>query len=300
MARGPRERTAPDGLVVVDKPAGLTSHDVVSRMRRIAGTRKVGHAGTLDPMATGVLLVGVERATRLLGRLALTDKAYDATIRLGVSTVTDDAEGDPVTVVDASHVTDEAIAAGVRALTGAIEQRPSAVSAIKVDGVRSYARVRSGEEVELPARPVTVSAFDVLAVRRDAEGGAVVDLDVSVVCSSGTYVRALARDLGSGLGVGGHLTALRRTRVGPFGVDVAHTLDELAESFSLLPLADVVASSYGRLVVDEPTSVVVLHGGRIPAPESLAGPIGVYAGDGRVLSVAEPVDGLLAPFVVFS
>ncbi len=172
MARGPRERTAPDGLVVVDKPAGLTSHDVVSRMRRIAGTRKVGHAGTLDPMATGVLLVGVERATRLLGRLALTDKAYDATIRLGVSTVTDDAEGDPVAVVDASHVTDEAIAAGVRALTGAIEQRPSAVSAIKVDGVRSYARVRSGEEVELPARPVTVSAFDVLAVRRDAEGGA--------------------------------------------------------------------------------------------------------------------------------
>ncbi|MFN8169453.1 MAG: tRNA pseudouridine(55) synthase TruB [Candidatus Nanopelagicales bacterium] len=297
MARGPRERTAPDGLVVVDKPAGLTSHDVVARMRRIAGTRKVGHAGTLDPMATGVLLVGVERATRLLGRLALTDKAYDATIRLGATTITDDAEGDVLEVVDASSVEDAAIAAGVAALTGDIAQRPSSVSAIKVDGVRSYARVREGEQVELPARPVTVSAFDVLAVRRH-EG--VVDVDVAVVCSSGTYVRALARDLGAGLGVGGHLTALRRTRVGPFGLGSARTLDELEASFSLLPLAEVVASAYARLDVDEATAVRVLHGAQIPAPDGLGTPVGVFGPDGRVLSLADAVEGVLRPSVVFS
>jgi tRNA pseudouridine55 synthase len=297
VARGPRERTAPDGLVVVDKPAGLTSHDVVARMRRIAGTRKVGHAGTLDPMATGVLLVGVERATRLLGRLALTDKAYDATIRLGATTVTDDAEGDVLEVVDAGHVGTDAVLAGVRALTGPIEQRPSSVSAIKVDGVRSYARVREGEQVELPARPVTVSSFEVIDVRRE---DGVLDVDVSVVCSSGTYVRALARDLGAGLGVGGHLTALRRTRVGPFGLESARTLDELAESFSLVPLAEVVATAYARIEVDEATAVQVLHGGRIPVPEGLQGPAGVFGPDGRVLSVADPVDGVLRPTVVFS
>jgi tRNA pseudouridine55 synthase len=297
VARGPRERTAPDGLVVVDKPAGLTSHDVVSRMRRIAGTRKVGHAGTLDPMATGVLLVGVERATRLLGRLALTDKAYDATIRLGATTVTDDAEGEVLEVVDAGHLGTDAVLAGVRGLTGAIEQRPSSVSAIKVDGVRSYARVREGEQVELPARPVTVSSFDVLDVRRH---DGTIDVDVSVVCSSGTYVRALARDLGAGLGVGGHLTALRRTRVGPFGLERARTLDELAESFELVPLAEVVATAYARVDVDEATAVQVLHGGRIPAPDGLEGTAGVFGPDGRVLSVADPVDGVLRPSVVFS
>ena len=297
MARGPRERTAPDGLVVVDKPAGLTSHDVVARMRRLAGTRKVGHAGTLDPMATGVLLLGIERATRLLGRLALTDKAYDATIRLGVATVTDDAEGEVLEVVDAAHVEPAAILAGVRGLTGAIEQRPSSVSAIKVDGVRSYARVREGEQVELPARPVTVASFEVLDVRRQ---DGTVDLDVSVVCSSGTYVRALARDLGAGLGVGGHLTALRRTRVGPFGLDAARTLDELGESFSMLPLDEVVAAAYARVEVDEATAVQVLHGARIPAPEGLDGPAGVFGPDGRVLSVADPVEGVLRPTVVFS
>lgn len=296
MARGPRERTAPDGIVVVDKPAGLTSHDVVARMRRIAGTRKVGHAGTLDPMATGVLLIGVERATRLLGHLALTDKAYDATIRLGVSTVTDDAEGEVTAEADASGVADDAIAAGVAALTGAIQQRPSAVSAIKVDGVRSYARVRSGEDVELPARPVTVSSFEVLAVRRE---GAVIDLDVAVTCSSGTYIRALARDLGAGLGVGGHLTALRRTRVGGFGLDRARTLDELAESFDLVPLADAVAAQFPRVDVDEAQAAAVLHGGRLPT-DLVAGPVGVFAPDGRCLSLAEPTGGVLKALVVFS
>ena len=297
MARGPRERTSPDGLVVVDKPAGLTSHDVVARVRRLAGTRKVGHAGTLDPMATGVLLVGVERATRLLGRLALTEKTYDATIRLGASTVTDDAEGDVTREVDATGVRDEAIATGVRGLTGDIEQRPSSVSAIKVDGVRSYARVRAGEAVALPTRPVTVSRFEVLGIHRH---GSVIDVEVRVECTSGTYVRALARDLGDGLGVGGHLTALRRTRVGPFGLEVAHTLDQLAESFVLLPLADVVAASYARVEVDEETAVAVLHGGRIPVPAGIDGPAGVFGPEGRVLSVTEVRDGLLVPVVVFS
>lgn len=298
MARGPRERTAPDGLVVVDKPSGMTSHDVVARVRRLAGTRKVGHAGTLDPMATGVLLVGVERATRLLGHLALTDKAYDATIRLGVATVTDDAEGETVAEHDASGIADEAIEAAMTALRGDILQRPSSVSAIKVDGVRSYARVRGGEDVELAARPVSVPRFDVLAARR---GDGVVDLDVAVECSTGTYVRALARDLGDALGVGGHLTALRRTRVGPFGLDRARTLEQLEESFEVVPLADVVRAAFVCQVVDDATAGRVLHGARIDATSASDGAtVGILDAAGRVLSLAESREGLLVPLVVFS
>lgn len=213
------------GLLLVDKPQGWTSHDVVARSRRLLGTRKVGHAGTLDPMASGLLVLGVGKATRLLTYVTGHDKSYDATIRLGQSTVTDDAEGEVTASADASGVSDEAIAAAIANLTGDIQQRPSAVSAIKVDGKRSYARVRSGEDVELPARPVTVSRFDVLATRRD---GHVVDLDVVVDVSSGTYVRALARDLGEALGVGGHLTALRRTRIGELPVTDAVDLEHLA------------------------------------------------------------------------
>lgn len=219
------------GLLIVDKDPGMTSHDVVSRCRKLLNTRKVGHAGTLDPMATGVLILGVERATKLLGLLALTTKSYSATIRLGQSTTSDDAEGETLAVADASDVTDERIAAEIAALTGDIEQIPATVSAIKVDGKRAHAMVRAGEEVTLAARPVTVSRFDVLA-RRDVPGeggGTFVDLDVEVDCSSGTYIRALARDLGAALGVGGHLTALRRTAVGPFTLDHARTLDQLAD-----------------------------------------------------------------------
>lgn len=225
----------PDGLLVVDKPGGWTSHDVVARARRLCGTRRVGHAGTLDPMATGVLVLGVGRATRLLTFLVGCDKAYTATVRLGQSTLTDDAEGE---LTSAAGVTDpealaSALPAAVAALTGQIEQVPSSVSAIKVKGVRSYTRARAGDEVDLPARPVTVSRFDVLrtvpASAADERGQplAVVDVDIAVEVSSGTYVRALARDLGSALGVGGHLTALRRTRVGRFGLDLATPLDEL-------------------------------------------------------------------------
>jgi tRNA pseudouridine55 synthase len=275
----------------------MTSHDVVARVRRLAGTRKVGHAGTLDPMATGVLLVGVERTTRLLGHLALTDKAYDATVRLGASTVTDDAEGDVVATHDASAVTPSAIEEALVALRGDILQRPSAVSAIKVDGKRSYARVRDGEDVELVSRPVTVSRLEVVAMR---VAGEFVDVDVVVECSTGTYVRALARDLGEALGVGGHLTALRRTRVGAFGLDRAHPLDALEESFTALPLADVVHASFATVAVDDESAVSVLHGGRVASSYDGPAPVGVVGPDGRVLSLAEPRDGLLVPLVVFT
>lgn len=297
MARGPRPRTAADGIVVVDKPAGMTSHDVVSRMRRFAGTRKVGHAGTLDPMATGVLIVGVERATRLLGHLMLTDKTYDATIRLGISTHTDDAEGEVLETKDAAHITDGAIVAGVKTLTGSIMQRPSSVSAIKVDGVRSYDRVRAGEEIVLPERPATVSRFEIHEIRR---GESAIDVDVTVDCSSGTYIRALARDLGEGLNVGGHLTALRRTRVGAFTIDQAHTLEHLEADCVIIPLAEVVRETFPGVRVDEADADRVLHGSRIPVADEYEGIVGIFGPDGSVLSIAEPREGVYAHLVVFS
>jgi len=219
------------GLLVVDKPAGMTSHDVVARCRKLLRTRKVGHAGTLDPMATGVLVLGVERATKLLGLLTLTTKAYTATIRLGQSSTTDDAEGQLRAVGDVSTIDEAALAQSVTALTGTISQVPATVSAIKVGGQRAHVRARAGEDLELAARPVTVSRFEVQAQRSDTteDGVVVLDLDVAVECSSGTYVRALARDLGAALGVGGHLTALRRTRVGGFTLEHARTLEQLAQ-----------------------------------------------------------------------
>ncbi|WP_436777689.1 tRNA pseudouridine(55) synthase TruB [Yinghuangia sp. YIM S09857] len=290
----------PDGLVIVDKPAGLTSHDVVGRMRRIAGTRRVGHAGTLDPMATGVLVIGIEKATRLLGHLALTEKTYEATIRLGQATVTDDAEGEVTATASAGGVTREAVDAGIAGLTGAIMQVPSKVSAIKVDGKRSYARVRQGEEVELAARPVTVSRFDVHDMRRDAD---LVDLDVTVTCSSGTYIRALARDLGAHLGVGGHLTMLRRTAVGPYGIDGARTLEQLEESFSVLPIADAAAAAFPRRDVTADEARLVAHGGRLKAEgkaEGAAdGPVAVFAPDGAFLALVEEKQGQAKPIAVF-
>jgi tRNA pseudouridine55 synthase len=215
------------GLLVVDKPGGLTSHDVVARLRRALGTRKVGHAGTLDPMATGVLVIGVEKGTRLLGHLALRDKEYLATIRLGSSTVTDDREGQLVasaSEADLGSLSDAAIRAGLAAMVGSIEQRPSAVSAVKVDGRRAYDRVRAGEDVQLAPRLVTISRLAVLRITR-APGS--IDVAVDVKCSTGTYIRAIARDLGGVLGVGGHLTELRRTRVGPFDTGQAVSLDHV-------------------------------------------------------------------------
>ena len=283
---------APDGLLIVDKPSGWTSHDVVGRVRRLAHTRKVGHAGTLDPMATGVLVLGIGRATRLLGHLALTDKSYEATIRLGATTVTDDAEGEVLEVRVASGVTDVAIAAAMAALTGELSQVPSSVSAVKVDGVRSYARVRAGEAVELTPRQVTVSRFELLVRRGD-------DLDVAVECTSGTYVRALARDLGGALEVGGHLTALRRTRVGPFGLEVARTLEQAAEQLGVLPLDVAVAAAFPCRELDADEAVALSYGRRLAAT-GRAGTTAAFAPDGRCIALLEDRDDLARPTVVFA
>lgn len=284
------------GLVIVDKPAGLTSHDVVARMRRIAGTRRVGHAGTLDPMATGVLVIGVEKATRLLGHLALTSKGYDGTIRLGETTNTDDAEGESTGTTPAAHITDEQIGAGIKALTGEIMQVPPQVSAIKVNGQRAYKMARQGEEVELKARPLTIHAFDVLEIRRS---GDFVDVDVSVTASSGTYIRALARDLGAGLGVGGHLTALRRTSVGPYELSQAKTLEQLAEECTILPIAEAVTAAFPRRDVTEEEAKLVAHGGRLPSLGLGDGPIGVFGPDGTLLSLVEEKGTQARPLAVF-
>ncbi|MFF4987795.1 tRNA pseudouridine(55) synthase TruB [Streptosporangium saharense] len=286
----------PSGLIVVDKPAGWTSHDVVGKMRGIAGTRKVGHAGTLDPMATGVLVVGVEKATRLLGHLALTEKGYDGTIRLGQTTNTDDAEGEIVASAPAAGVTAEEVAKGVAALTGRITQVPPQVSAIKVNGERAYKLARAGEEVELKARPVTVSAFEILDVRRE---GDLLDVDVSVTCSSGTYIRALARDLGASLGVGGHLTALRRTRVGPYDLSMARTIDQLATECVILPMAEAVAAAFPRRDVTEQEAGLVAHGGRLPSAGLGEGPIGVFGPDGTLLALVEEKGRLTRSLAVF-
>lgn len=250
---------ANSGLVVVDKPQGITSHDVVGKLRRIFGTRKVGHAGTLDPMATGVLVVGIERGTKFLAHMVASTKAYDATIRLGAATDTDDAEGSVISSASAAAVTDSAVDAGIANLTGDIMQKPAKVSAIKINGKRAHQLVREGEEVEIPARPVTVSSFVVHDRRRVTEQDPATgetceyyDLDVSVSCSSGTYIRSLARDLGEALGVGGHLTALRRTEVGPFGLADARTLDDLADNPVMsLSLDEALIRSYPRLDVTD-------------------------------------------------
>ncbi|GEM32829.1 tRNA pseudouridine synthase B [Nocardia neocaledoniensis NBRC 108232] len=277
------------GLVIVDKDGGWTSHDVVARSRKLLRTKKVGHAGTLDPMATGVLVLGVERATKLLGQLILTSKAYTATIRLGQSTITDDAEGEVVATTPAGHVTDERIAAGVAALTGDIEQVPATVSAIKIDGERAYARARAGEDVQLAARPVTVSRFEVLA-RRDVDD--FVDLDVEVDCSSGTYIRALARDLGAALGVGGHLTALRRTRVGPFTLEHARTLDELAAAAEAekpllsLDIDAAVRTAFPHRDIDA-TQADDLRNGRWLDPVGIKGVYAAIDPAGRAIALLE-------------
>lgn len=265
-----------DGLLLVDKPGGYTSHDVVARTRRAAATRRVGHAGTLDPMATGLLVLGVNRATRLLTYVVGVDKTYTATIRLGQATVTDDAEGEFTTQADASAVGSEHIEQALARLRGEILQVPSAVSAIKIDGRRSYARVRAGEDVELAARPVTIRRFEVHEEHRRGEW---IDLDVMVECSSGTYIRALARDLGAALGVGGHLTALRRTRVGPFDVERAQSLESVMEEGPRFLSVSEAASALFPVWQPDPSIVMdARYGRRVPAPgqlTALADPDGV-------------------------
>lgn len=280
----------PDGLLVLDKPAGWTSHDVVARVRRLARTRKVGHSGTLDPMATGVLVLGLGRATRLLGYVAGHDKDYDAVIRLGAVTSTDDAEGDVVASSDAPW-TLAAARAAASALTGEISQVPPAYSAIKVAGRRSYARARAGEEVELAARTVVVSRFEIVGT----EGS---DVSAAVTCSSGTYVRALARDLGAALGTGAHLAALRRTRVGGFSaMTPLEALDP--DALPLVPLAAAVDSAFPRRTLS-PTEAVDIRHGRPLAATGAPGPVGVFAPDGKVLALVEDSGGAARPLVVFA
>ncbi|MGN6794432.1 MAG: tRNA pseudouridine(55) synthase TruB [Streptosporangiaceae bacterium] len=295
---------AGSGLVIVDKSGGMTSHDVVARIRRLAGTRKVGHAGTLDPMATGVLVIGVEKATRLLGHLTLTEKEYDGTIRLGQATVTDDAEGEAVPpgegpAGDATTIPEAELRSALGAFVGQISQVPPRISAIKVHGQRAYRLTRSGAAPELAARPVTITRLDLLATR--PAGERLVDVDVAVTCSSGTYIRAIARDLGAALGTGGHLTALRRTRVGPYRIAAARTLDQLADTFELTPLAKAAAASFGCVRLNAEEARVVSHGGRLPAADGSLGPLG--DGSERAAASAAPVaafdpDGNLTALLV--
>jgi tRNA pseudouridine55 synthase len=295
------------GLVIVDKPGGMTSHDVVARIRRLAGTRRVGHAGTLDPMATGVLVVGVEKATRLLGYLTLTEKQYDATIRLGQSTSTDDAEGEVTFTASAKDVSaallsQHEINKAVMSLTGEILQVPPAVSAIKVDGQRAYKLTRAGAAPELKPRPVTVYEFTVTGIRPVGDGD-LTDVDATVRCSSGTYIRALARDLGDKLGTGGHLTALRRTRVGGYGLDAAKTLDQLAERFEVMPLAQAAAAAFGRRDLSADEARRLAHGGRLPAGPPGAGapgPTAAFAPDGTLIALLTEDSGQARPLVVFA
>ncbi|MGH3281788.1 MAG: tRNA pseudouridine(55) synthase TruB [Trebonia sp.] len=336
----PADRPAPwaSGLVIIDKPGGMTSHDVVARIRRLAHTRRVGHAGTLDPMATGVLVIGIEKATRLLGHLMLTEKAYDATIRLGQSTTTDDAEGEPTGGSPAAEVTREALEAEIAKLTGEILQVPSSVSAIKVNGQRAYKLTRVGEAPELAARPVTIYYFRVTAIRSEAD---FLDVDATIRCSSGTYVRALARDLGAALATGGHLTALRRTAVGPYTLAQAHPLEGMesqddtperllvspstraasqgradggtaqapsAQAPSartpswVIPLADAAAAAFPRLDLTADDARRLAQGARLPLPFSwdVDATLAAFAPDGTLVALVTAERGQIRSLAVFA
>ena len=314
--------TAPSGLIIVDKPGGMTSHDVVARVRRLAGTRRVGHAGTLDPMATGVLVIGVEKATRLLGYLTLTEKTYVATIRLGASTSTDDAEGEPTGGSPATDIVPGALDAEIAELTGDIWQVPPGVSAIKVNGQRAYKLTRAGAAPELAARPVTVFEFTVTSVR---QAGDFLDIDAVIRCSSGTYIRALARDLGAALGTGGHLTALRRTAVGPYDLAQAHTLQELedqkrqnpdlertgapaAPGFPACPwittLADAAAAAFPRLDLTAEDAHRLAQGARLPLPSDdwpePGIPVAAFDPDAALVALVTAESGSLRSLAVFA
>jgi tRNA pseudouridine55 synthase len=290
--------TAPDGLVIVDKPGGMTSHDVVARLRRLAGTRRVGHGGTLDPMATGVLVAGVGKATRLLGHLALTEKEYLATIRLGQGTDTCDAEGQVISGAPADAVTLDAVCAAMVPLTGEIAQVPPAVSAVKVAGTRAYRLARAGTTPVLAPRVVTVRSFCVLSERRTA---GLLDVDVTVTCSSGTYIRALARDLGEALGVGGHVTVLRRTRAGSYDLSMARTLDQLEADLAVIPLARAAADAFPSRQLTGEEARRLAHGGRLPGGAVAGpGPAAAFAPDGTLIALVEEKDGQTRPVVVFA
>ena len=287
-----------EGIVLVDKPAGPTSHDVVAKMRKLFNTRKVGHAGTLDPMATGMLVIGIGRATRLLGYFTAHDKEYLGTIRLGISTTTDDAQGELVTQTSALHVTESNILETVKDFRGPIMQQPSAISAIKIDGKRAYARVRDGEDINIPARSVMIHDLEIVEISVLADLK-VVDVKVRVVCSAGTYIRALARDIGEQLGVGGHLTELRRTRSGVF--DSMVTLAALQENPEVMDLATAVKTGFQHLVLSEAQTFKAVNGVRLSAPTDLdTGHVGLISPDGRAVGLFDNSESVLHPLVVFA
>ncbi len=280
------------GILLVDKPQGLTSHDVVARTRKAAGTRKVGHAGTLDPMATGLLVLGLNSSTRLLTYLVGLDKEYFATIRLGQRTDSDDADGEILETISASSITDQQIEAGIAKLRGPISQVPSTVSAIKVDGRRAYALAREGEEVVLTARPVTISAFDLLS--RDGD-----DLRVRVECSSGTYIRALARDLGADLGVGGHLTALRRTRIGPFAIDGAHVLEGIDVDAALVSPTAAASALFAQVELSDQQALELTQGKRFEVDAPDGSPVAAVTASGRLVGLVTIASGRVKALVNF-
>ena len=287
-----------EGIVLVDKPSGPTSHDVVAKMRKIFNTRKVGHAGTLDPMATGMLVIGIGRATRLLGYFTAHEKEYLGTLCLGVTTSTDDAQGEILKITSTKQITKSMILETVRAFRGPIMQQPSAVSAIKIDGKRAYARVRDGEEVEIPPRSVVIHDLEIIDIARN-ETTDTFELQLRVVCSAGTYIRALARDIGINLGVGGHLTALRRTRSGVF--DTMTPMTELAENPQYLDLAATVRKAFPALTLSAEDSSKARNGVRLPTPIDVeSGNVGVFDSTGSAIGIFDNSDSELKPLVVFA
>ncbi len=287
-----------EGIVLVDKPAGPTSHDVVAKMRKLFNTRKVGHAGTLDPMATGMLVIGIGRATRLLGYFTAHDKEYLGTIRLGITTTTDDAQGELVSQISALQVTESEILEVVIDFRGPIMQQPSAVSAIKIDGERAYTRVRNGEEINIPARSVMINDLEIVSIKSLPELG-VIDIKVRVVCSAGTYIRALARDIGARLEVGGHLTELRRTRSGVFSSMVS--LEALQENPQIMDLATAIRTGFQHIVLSEEQASKAVNGVRLSAPTDLhPGHVGLISPDGRAVGLFDNSDSVLHPLVVFA
>lgn len=298
--------STPAGLLLVDKSPDWTSHDVVAKVRGLANTRRVGHAGTLDPMATGLLVLGVNSATKLLTFLVGADKTYEATIRLGSSTLTDDAESDALSQADESSVaavSDQQIRAAIGQLIGEVMQVPSSVSAIKVDGVRSYTRARAGDEVKLAARPITVHSFDILGEPRRIrhEGNSFIDIDVRIACSSGTYIRALARDLGEAVGIGGHLTSLRRTKVGQYSVESAQTLEQLnsLETLPILNIADAARAQFACIELEESQVTDLRHGKRIKVEDKFEGPAAAFGPDGSLVAMVERSGSQVKSLVVF-
>jgi tRNA pseudouridine55 synthase len=289
---------ATPGLVLIDKPTSWTSHDVVAKVRKAVGTKKVGHAGTLDPLATGLLVLGIESGTKLLTFLVGADKTYEATIRLGQQTISDDSESEVISSAnpdETAKLSDEDIAREIAKLTGVIMQTPSSVSAIKVAGKRAYDLVRAGEEVELKAREVKIYSFEMLSVTRVS---GFLDVQVRVECSSGTYIRALARDLGNLLGVGGHITALRRTKVGHFDVSDANSIEELSE-LRLTELATAAKQLFPVIELTESDVTDLIHGKRISAKSEVTGLAAGLSMSGRLVAVLESVKTDLKSVVVF-